>query len=342
MNDDYLWDKTGPPDPEVARLEELLGELRHRAPVPNIAAVSPARRTRWRSWSAVLAVAASVAVAVGVLWPQHVGSPPGWDLTVVDARSGGARAERLREGDSLVTNRTSRARLRVGLIGELELEPESRLRLLDAGRSAHRLALDRGVMHARIWAPPGRFYVDTPSAVAVDLGCAYTLEVDESGSGRLTVQFGWVGFEHQGRESFVPAGAACLTRAGIGPGTPHFADASAAWRDALATLDFDEDAGARASALRVVLAQARPRDALSLWHLLTRTQDADRGAVYDRLAQLVSPPPGATREGVLAGDGAMLDAWWDRLGFGSAGFWRQWKAGWGYSGMRRAPLRAGP
>ena len=27
MSDDYLWDRSGPPDPEVARLEELLRPL---------------------------------------------------------------------------------------------------------------------------------------------------------------------------------------------------------------------------------------------------------------------------------------------------------------------------
>ena len=29
MNDDYLWDKTGQPDPEIQKLEEILGTLRY-------------------------------------------------------------------------------------------------------------------------------------------------------------------------------------------------------------------------------------------------------------------------------------------------------------------------
>ena len=29
MNDDYLWDKTGQPDPEIQHLEEVLGTLRY-------------------------------------------------------------------------------------------------------------------------------------------------------------------------------------------------------------------------------------------------------------------------------------------------------------------------
>ena len=30
MNDDYLWDRTGEPDPEIQQLEEILGTLRYQ------------------------------------------------------------------------------------------------------------------------------------------------------------------------------------------------------------------------------------------------------------------------------------------------------------------------
>ena len=30
MNDDYLWDKTGEPDPQIQQLEEILGTLRYQ------------------------------------------------------------------------------------------------------------------------------------------------------------------------------------------------------------------------------------------------------------------------------------------------------------------------
>ena len=33
VGDDYLWDGSGPPDPEVARLEALLSPLAHDAPL---------------------------------------------------------------------------------------------------------------------------------------------------------------------------------------------------------------------------------------------------------------------------------------------------------------------
>ena len=66
-------------------------------------------------------------------------------------------------------------------------------------------------------------------------------------------------------------------------------------------------------------------DALTLWHLLTRLTGAEREAVYDRMAALAPPPYGVTREGVLAGDHAMLERWWDALGFGQSPWRRAWK-----------------
>jgi hypothetical protein len=228
----------------------------------------------------------------------------------------------------------------VGLIGLVEVEPSTSLRLLDAGRADHRLSMARGKVRATILAPPGNFFINTPSAVAVDLGCEYTLEVDEAGAGVLRVVTGWVGIEHQGLESFVPRGAMCLSRPGVGPGTPYYEDASLPLQRALEEIDFGSDPAARAAALATVTAEARRRDALSLWHLLTRALPDERRGIYDRLAALVPPPEGVTPEGIVTGDHEMLDAWWDELELGSAGFWRTWKAPWAPSSgshVRTAP-----
>jgi hypothetical protein len=198
--------------------------------------------------------------------------------------------------------------------------------LVEAKADEHRLALARGKMQAFIWAPPGTFYVDTPSAVAVDLGCAYTLEVDEDGQGVLNVIAGWVAFEWKGRESFVPAMAMCVTRPGYGPGTPYFNDAPEDFQNALAIFDVAESGSdARSNALQTALAKSRRRDALTLWHLLARADGDDRMRVYNRLAELVPPPPQATPDAVMRVDRAALDLWWEKLELGSAEWWRIWK-----------------
>jgi hypothetical protein len=333
VSGDYLWDGSGEPDPEIRRLEATLGPLRGTRPAPRLGARRRRAAMPFGSGRALAAAAAALLALVAVLTQgRRPGAGPGWDLAWLEGRSWTdaltARETRLRVGEWIDTRR-DRARLSVGAIGEVRLEPGTRVGLLDAGTRTHRLSLARGTMHAVIWAPPGQFLVDTPSARAVDLGCRYTLEVDERGSGLLRVETGWVGFESRGLLSLVPAGAACPTRRGVGPGTPYFGTAPEALRRALAVVDFGPTAGdRRRAALDTALASARSRDALSLWHLLSRLEGPERGLVYDRLAALVPPPPGVTREGIERGTRAMRDAWWDELGLGSADFWRGFTAGW--------------
>jgi hypothetical protein len=230
----------------------------------------------------------------------------------------------------VTTDASSRARIDVGSIGIVDVEPNSRIRLITSRAGEHRMALDRGQIRALIWAPPRLFFVNTPSATAIDLGCAYKLEVDDRGWGKVRVESGWVAFEDNGRESFIPKDAMCATRPGFGPGTPCYEDAAAGVADALTILDFSPATDARRrAALDTVLAGARKKDAMTLWHLLSRGTQEERGRVYDRLALLVPPPPEVTREGIIRGaDLEGRDAWWDKLGLDSVAWWRIWKAPW--------------
>jgi len=187
------------------------------------------------------------------------------------------------------------------------------------------MSLEHGLIHAFIWAPPRTFVVDTPSAVATDLGCFYTLEVDKDGGGLVSVLAGWVSFAHAGRESFIPAGAACRTRPGYGPGTPYREQSSPSFRQALDDFDFAHG-GDRA--LAIVLAEASRDDAFTLWHLLTRCDREQAPRIYDALAALAPPPAGVTREGILRGNRQMLDRWWDQLGLGDTSWWRHLEGQW--------------
>ncbi len=337
MNDDYLWNRSGTPDPEIERLERVLGSLRYDRPVPVFP--PPAVRS-FRSGNRVWAIVRQPAfyactagfvliLAAAAIW--HNFSRPAYQVVglrgnpAVDSRSFGTTGL-LRVGQWLETDSSSRARIRVGAIGEVDVEPNTRIGLVRARATEHRLSLQRGVMHALIWAPPRLFFVETPSAEAIDLGCAYTLEVDDRGWGTLKVTAGWVAFERDGRESFVPGGAECMTRPGVGPGTPFMEEAAPSFKEALEQLDFGAGNSVdRPAAFTALLAGARTEDGLTLWHLLSRLGATERPLVYERLAALVPPPRGVTRTGVLGGNKRMLDLWWGELGLGSADWWRLWK-----------------
>jgi len=348
MKDDYLWDGSGEPDPAVQKLETALRRYRHDQPAPAFDQVAELRpvKQRWSffnlRWSYQLgAVAAALLLAVTVFFvvlqraDRNLGAM--WDVARLEGtprvgwHSLGEKSGpgKLGIGQTLVTDSSSRASITLDETGRVEVDAGSRLRLVTNGPGRKRLSLERGTIHAVIWAPPGEFVVDTPSAVAVDLGCVYSLHVDDSGAGLLRTTMGWVGFKLNGHESFIPAGAVCKTRPKIGPGTPYMEDASRSFQNALSRFDFESTTPAeRTALLGILLTDARKNDALTLWHLLSRVSDTERPGVYDRLASLAPPPAGVTREGILRLDRAMLDAWWSSFGFGDIYVWRTYERDW--------------
>lgn len=222
----------------------------------------------------------------------------------------GDSGEKIAVGEFLETDANSRARIEVANIGDVEIAPNSRVKFVNSNRRQHRLALERGKMHAKIFAPPRLFIVDTPSSTAVDLGCEYTLEVDAAGNSKLHVTSGFVALERAGRESIVPAGAMCYTRRGAGLGTPFSPESTSAFQAALLRFDFSNGG---TSSVNAILKEARFFDIVTLWHLLSRVSRAERGDVFDALAKYAAPPVGVTRDGIMKLDRKMLDDWRDEV-----------------------------
>jgi hypothetical protein len=101
-----------------------------------------------------------------------------------------------------------------------------------------------------------------------------------------------------GTRSWVPRGASCKIGKG-GAGVPWFEGVPEGLLDP-ETLD-------------ATLPISRSRDALTLWHLIARTDGDRRARVAERLAELSPPPPEAPLDQVLKLDEAALTAWRDSL-----------------------------
>lgn len=236
--------------------------------------------------------------------------PASTDGFAVETLAGAPNIEggsgRIGVGGLLETDARSTARIAIADIGTVDVSPNSRVRLEETGKDEHRLSLERGKLHAKIFAPPRLFVVDTPSAKAVDLGCEYALDVDKNGDSVLHVTGGRVSLERDGRESLVPAGMMCKTRKGQGLGTPFSTEATEAFKKALDAFDFSRGGS---TAVQTMVREAEFYDMFTLWHLLSRVSKEDRGVIYDALTKLVPPPNGVTREGILSKNKSMLDQW---------------------------------
>jgi len=301
---DYLYDGSGPIDPEVARLERLLRPLGRASDGPVPVFASPPR------WGWRLALGAFLTVAAAAFF-AHVGTvdapplddaprvlddpvPPNAPAPVTGPRIRDASAgPDLAHGAWIETADADREIL-VGDVGRVRLAAHSRLQVRHVADDETRFYLAHGALEARVTADarPRFFQIDTDAARCVDLGCRYTLEVDADGAATVRVLTGQVAFETPTKEVFVPAGAGCVARKGRGPGTPRFDDGPAsvaAAFDAFDASDATEAPRRRALALAALDTVRADRDTLPAWHLLQETDAAVVRATVAKLAAIAGP-----------------------------------------------------
>lgn len=322
---DYLWDKSGEPDAHVRHLETMLGRYRFDRPILVTAEVP----TLWWVLRATVLAAAAVVVFAAYVASIPTFGQPGREWLVL-ARAGQPKVSgtaiigsgALTAGGVVETDVESRAEIRAGRVGRIDVQPASRVRLLSTAAGAHRLGVDRGRIVARLWSPPFTFGFSTPAAEVFDVGCAFTMDVDDRGTSTVRVTSGWVELERSDRQQLIPEGATAIAEAGKPLGTPFFEDASPAFRQALHALDDASMApDERRRALATLLGDARPRDMYTLLRLNRSLMPQERALLYDRAALLRPPPVGVTRDGVAANDSAMVDAWRRTLGFPEVKHW---------------------
>ena len=155
MSDEYLWDGSGAPDDDVARIERALGRL--RAPLPPAPALPAAPgqprvlpfQTRAyagvRFFGPALAAAAAIVLMVAATWQGANGSAS-WEVARV---AGEPRVDetpltgtgRIAVGETLATDAASRARMDVSTIGQVSVDTDTRVRLVETRKGRHQLAL---------------------------------------------------------------------------------------------------------------------------------------------------------------------------------------------------------
>jgi ferric-dicitrate binding protein FerR (iron transport regulator) len=338
---DYLWDRSGDPDPEVARLEALLSPLAHDAPLraPSRAAVKPPRR-RWPIVALAAAAAIAAVIVLVVVVPRGRGGAgtgpgtgtvghgtgestgsdvdpiagtacsgrPGFAFVVDDGgalgcSSGSASRGTLAVGDWIETGENS-ATVSVADIGTVALQPQSRLALRGTGPDEHRLALERGALHARVSARPRLFVIETPSATAIDLGCEYELRVGPDGNGVLEVITGQVELAGRAGTTVVVPAAMTAAFSAAGVGLPLRDKASPELRAAVAAFDPADPATVDA-----ILSAAGDGDQITLINLLALAGPYQRDAIADAVQELSPAPEDVLRDAVIAGDREAIDRW---------------------------------
>lgn len=333
-DDDYLYGARGTVDPEVERLEALLGRYAHRGtrPLRPMRVLPRQRRSRWPA-----AIAAMLLLGLGGLytwsqyrlhWPEHrpwaVASQTG--EVRIDGRPL-AEGATLAPGAELRTGVDGAVLVDVARIGRLALGPDARIRLDATGAGRHRVEWLGGRLWARVWAPPGQFGVGIAGVEALDLGCEFVVDGAAGGDARLTVRSGWVQIGAGDVDVLVPEGATVALPRGAAPGTPHALDASAGFVAALRSIDArDGNVAPDGDEVRALVAMARPRDAISLVSLLQRHPSLARGVLFEATHALLPEAGPVSREAVLSRASNALEPWWRALPYPRMKrWWLHWR-----------------
>ena len=314
-SDDYLWDRSGDEDPDVARLEKLLSPLKHDAPLDEL------RMRRKRPiWPYAIALVAAAAIVAVIAWPRGAQKPSeyacgaqasGFAFTARggNVACGGANvpAGVLPVGGTLDTG-AHEADLAIADIGSAQLSPQTRVRLDQTSADRHQLYLERGRMHAKVSAPPRIFAVGTPSGQVTDLGCAYTLEVDDKGAGSIEVQSGMVELEAAtGRVVVVPAGANARLLAGRRASLPLDKGANA--QLVAAVRAYHDGTGG----MDRVLAAAKKSDSITIANLARLVDGDEKRTALARLQELFPAPQQMSVDDIIELD--LFDMWFDEIVF---------------------------
>ena len=104
----------------------------------------PRRTNLFAAWQWA---AASVLVIRAVSWYATRPELPSWQVSRLE---GSGAVDKIKVGEWLQTDGSSRARITVGNIGVVDVEPNTRVRLVAASPTEHRLTLARGEISATV------------------------------------------------------------------------------------------------------------------------------------------------------------------------------------------------
>src|SRR5512138_3688716 len=104
----------------------------------------PRRATFFPAWRWA---AASLVLLAAIAWYATRPAPASWQVSRLE---GSAGADKIKVGEWLQTDGSSRARITVGNIGVVDVEPNTRVRLVAASPREHRLTLAHGEISATV------------------------------------------------------------------------------------------------------------------------------------------------------------------------------------------------
>lgn len=198
-----------------------------------------------------------------------------------------ATLDSIREGEWIITDDSSEAMIKIEGIGDIIVEPKTKLRILKNEDGENKVYLEYGTINTNLSNSVKSivpFAVQTANGIVRDTkGGSYTFTMNENGDGMIFVKDGIVNFVSNGKESVIPSGKVCIVQALNGPGVPFSVNTSPQFKNAI--MHFDENSG-DLSAINSVISTSGNQDLVSLINLMPRVSPEVQNVIYQRVQKL--------------------------------------------------------
>jgi len=195
----------------------------------------------------------------------------------------GVKSNTVNVGDWIQTDSTSSVVLKIANVGDISIEPNSKVRFVQSDGEVSRIEVLYGTVNTTT-SQADKFVLHSNNMKVQDKGGSYSFKVDEKGNGVIFVNNGIANVESGNKSAVVTDGKFCLYKPEYGVGTPFRKDASKEFQNALFSYDFNNGG---VPAVYYAVANAAPEDYTSLMNLIPRVDDKTKYLVLNKLGKLV-------------------------------------------------------
>ena len=220
----------------------------------------------------------------------------------------------LKPDEWLNTNENSKTRIKLGVLGEIEVEPSTQIKLLNLNASENHFYLQNGEINASIWGAPRHLFIDSPKGEIIDFGSSFNFKVDNDKSSVLKVKSGWAALHFKNQFVIIPAGNECITTDVIG--IPFNINSSKVFKEKL------NEFVANKINVSELLNIADKKDLVSLWYLLISSYQNERKEIFNKIKALNSNASKLNEDEILKLDENALNNLWEVLGIGRKNYWK--------------------
>ncbi len=221
----------------------------------------------------------------------------------------------LKPGEWLNTGENSKSRIKLGMMGEIDVEPSSQIKLLKINSTGNYFYLQSGIINAAVWGASRRLFINTPAGEIIDFGSTFSFQINEDKSSVIKVKSGWAALHLKNQFVIVPAGNDCETNGVVG--IPFNSNTTEKFKENLRNFISGKN-----NSVSEILNSAGKNDLISLWYLLVSSYQFEREDIFNRIKRLEANTKIISSKEIMKLDESALNKLWEVMGFGSKNYWK--------------------